>query len=140
MSIRLTESRLRQIIREEMRSLSGRRILREGEGAPKELKFGQPELETYEDSLEIKFPYTLGGDEDSVEMSVMLDNAKKMSVDTLVNRFIEENLHLAYQADDDLEPGDDAGAKAFILAAWSASEIDMEEFKNDLRDAKENFY
>jgi len=30
MSIRLTESRLRQIIREEMRSLSGRRSLREG--------------------------------------------------------------------------------------------------------------
>ena len=42
MPIRLTESRLRQIIREEMRSLSGRRSLREGTGSEK-FYIGTPE-------------------------------------------------------------------------------------------------
>jgi hypothetical protein len=69
-AIRLTESRLRQIIREETRRLIRRRIIREGEeGGTLELRFGQPELDVYEESLEITFPYTLGDESDEEKVT-----------------------------------------------------------------------
>ena len=95
--MRITESQLRKIIREE-----ARRTLRESaEGGG--LSFGQPEMDTYEESLKITFPYTLGGEagEETLDYSNLEDAVDDPGA--VIIRFAEECRHLAFQADDRLD-------------------------------------
>ena len=138
MAIRLTESRLRQIIREETRRLIRRRIIREGEeGGTLELRFGQPELDVYEESLEITFPYTLGDESDEEKVTYGdLEDAKADPAGVLA-RFAEECRHLGFRADESIESEDEA--ERFVKDALLGSpDFDMEQFKSDLRDQQAN--
>lgn len=129
--MRITESRIRQIIREE-----ARRVLREGEDAGS-LRFGQPELNVYEESLEITFPYTLDGKEGTETLGYSnLEDAKRAPA-AVLDRFAEENMHLGHRADEEL--ADDDAAIAFVRDAFSSSpDFDMDTFRSDLEAIEAN--
>jgi len=131
----ITESRIRRIIREE-----ARRALREGSDSERNggLSFGQPEIETYQESLEITFPYTLGGETGSAELSYgNLEDALGGGAEAVIERFAEDNRHLAFQADDDFE--DEEAAPKFVADALMGSpDFNMERFRSDLKEVKPN--
>jgi len=129
--MRINESTIRRIIREE-----ARRTLRESaEGGG--LSFGQPEMDTYEESLKITFPYTLGGEAGSAELSYgNLEDAVD-DPGAVIIRFAEDNRHLAFQADDRLE--DEEEASKFVADALLGSpDFSMERFRSDLEEVEPN--
>ena len=127
----ISESRIRRIIREE-----ARRVLREGEG-DESLSFGQPELKVYEESLEITFPYTLGGEsgEEKLDYSNLED--AKADPEAVLDRFAEECRHLAFRADESIE--DEARAEQFVKdVLLGSSDFDMEKFRSELEGLEVN--
>jgi hypothetical protein len=129
--MRISESRIRRIIREE-----ARRVLREGDTGGG-LSFGQPEMETYEESLKITFPYTLGGEtgEETLDYSNFEDAAD--DPEAVIERFAEECRHLVFQADESLEDEDDA--TRFIRDALTSSPgFNMDRFVSDLKGVSPN--
>jgi hypothetical protein len=124
--MRITESRIRQIIREE-----ARRALREG-ASSSGLSFGQPEMDTYEESLTVTFPYTLKGKrgKESVDYSNLEDAVG--NPEAVIERFAEECRHLAFQADDNLEDDEEA-SKVVMDALMDSPGFSMDSFKSDLR-------
>ena len=131
--VRITESMMRRIIREE-----ADRILREGdEGGTLELRFGQPELNAYEESLEITFPYTLDGEEGEEKLDYSDLEVAKGDPEAVLDRFAEENTHLGYRADEEL--ADDDAAIALVRDAFSSSpDFDMDTFRSDLEAIEAN--
>jgi hypothetical protein len=131
--MRITESQLRKIIREE-----ARRTLREiAEGVG--LSFGQPEMDTYEESLKITFPYTLGDEagEETLDYGNLEDAVDDPGA--VIIRFAEECRHLAFRADDRLE--DEEEASKFVADALMGSpDFSMKRFRSDLKEVEPNRY
>lgn len=128
----LSESRLRRIIREE-----ARRVLREGEGGGSPLRFGQPELNVYEESLEITFPYTLGGESDEEKLEYGSLEDAKGDPEAVLDRFAEECRHLAFRADESIE--DESDAERFVKdALLDSPDFDMEQFRSELEELETN--
>lgn len=129
--MRINENRLRRIIREE-----ARRVLREGEG-DESLSFGQPELNVYEESLEITFPYTLGREKGEEKLEYSDLEEAKADPEAVLDRFAEECMHLGYRADEEL--ADDAAAIALVRAAFSSSpDFNMDTFTSELEAIEAN--
>ena len=131
--MRISESRIRRIIREE-----ARRVLRES-AAGGGLSFGQPEMETYEESLKITFPYTLGDEtgEETLDYGNFEDAAN--DPEAVIERFAEECRHLAFRADESLE--DEEEASKFVADALMGSpDFSMDKFRSDLKEVEPNRY
>ena len=127
--MRITSRQLRQIIREE--------LLREGMGKHAALQFGQPYLQAFEESLAITFPYTLMGEEGEEILNYgSLDDAKADPMGVL-ERFAEDNRHLAFRADDDLEDDDEA-IRIVKSALMNSPGFDMDQFVADLDEVEPN--
>ncbi len=131
--MRINESMMRRIIREE-----ARRILSEGdEGGTLELRFGQPELNAYEESLEITFPYTLGGESDEEKLEYGSLEDAKGDPEAVLDRFAEECRHLAFRADESIE--DESDAERFVKdALLDSPDFDMEQFRSELEELEVN--
>ena len=131
---RISENRMKRIVLEETRR--ARRALREGdEGGG--LSFGQPEMETYEESLTITFPYTLRGEtgEEKLDYSNLEDAVD--DPEAVIERFAEECRHLAFQADESLE--DEEAASKFVTdALMDSPDFNMERFRSDLKEVEPN--
>lgn len=120
---------IRQLIREE--------LLREGMGKHSALQFGQPYLRAFEESLAITFPYTLMGEEGEEILNYgSLDDAKADPMGVL-ERFAEDNRHLAFRADDDLEDDDEA-IRIVKSALMNSPGFDMDQFASDLGEVEPN--
>jgi|688.fasta_scaffold1337650_1 hypothetical protein len=129
--MRISESRIRRIIREE-----ARRVLRES-AAGGGLSFGQPEMETYEESLKITFPYTLGDEtgEETLDYGNFEDAVN--DPEAVIERFAEECRHLAFQADENLE--DEEEASKFVAdALMDSPDFSMDKFRSDLEAVEPN--
>jgi hypothetical protein len=127
--MKITSRQLRQIIREE--------LLREGTGKHTALQFGQPDLRTFEESLEITFPYTLLGEDGDETLNYgSLEDAKADPM-AVLEHFAENNLHLAYRIDNDLEDDDEA-IRIVKSALMNSPGFDMDQFASDLAAAEPN--
>ena len=129
--MRISESRIRRIIREE-----ARRVLCES-AAGGGLSFGQPEMETYEESLKITFPYTLGDEtgEETLDYGNFEDAVN--DPEAVIERFAEECRHLAFQADENLE--DEEEASKFVAdALMDSPDFSMDKFRSDLEAVEPN--
>lgn len=126
--MRLTESRLRRIIREE--------LLREAAGGGA-LTFRQPTMDVYEETLSIKFPYTLKGEAGEAEYDITLSDGPLPLIDEVIDGFAMDHQYLAFQADESIADIEDEveleqAAQAFIKSALQGS-IDMEEFESEMK-------
>lgn len=131
--MRITESRLRRIIREE--------LLREAAGGGA-LTFRQPTMDVYEETLSIKFPYTLKGEAGEAEYDITLSDGPLPSIDEVIDGFAMEHQYLAFQADESIADIEDEAeleqaAQAFIKSALQGS-IDMEEFESEMKSMRPN--
>ena len=131
--MRLTESRLRRIIREE--------LLREGAGGGA-LTFGQPTMDVYEETLSIKFPYTLKGEAGEAEYDITLSDGPLPLIDEVIDGFAMDHQYLAFQADESIADIEDEAeleqaAQAFIKSALQGS-IDMKKFESEMKSMRPN--
>ena len=129
--MRITSTQLRQIIREE--------LLREGMGKHSALQFGQPDMRTFEESLEITFPYTIMGEREETTLDYgHLDDAKADPAE-VINLFAENNRNLAFRVDDDLEDDEEA-IQIVKHALLSSPGFDMNQFVSDLMEIEPSHF
>ena len=129
--MRITSKQLRRIIREE--------LLREGVGKHSALQFGQPDMRTFEESLEITFPYTIMGEREEAKLDYgHLDDAKA-DPSEVINLFAENHRNLAFRVDDDLEDDEEA-IQIVKHALLSSPGFDMNQFVSDLMEIEPSHF